>query len=226
MRPVERRESYVQNIAEFRLIGRVGRIDVREKVAHVDVASDYHRRSATGWLQDTHWNRVTLFGRLVRRAAQLIKGDIIHVTGRVRQNGYERDGGRIPSVELIAARFACLGRTAEAVPRPARSANDDEPCLAALSAALVGYGYLVDEFEHQRDPAALETHGRLIEKQAAAVRALLERTLASPALIAAFHTAGYTGDYLRGCPWSPELADAVYDVRHRRGEYHDGVAND
>lgn len=216
----------MQNIAEFRLIGRVGRLDVREKVAHVDVASDYNRRSDTGWLQDTHWNRVTLFGRLVPRAAQLAKGDIVHVAGRLRQNSYDRAGERVRSVELIAERFACLGRTAAAVPRPARSANEDEPCLAALSAALVGYGYLVDELEHQRDAAALAAHGRLIEKQAAAVRSLLDQILASPAIVTAFHAAGYTADYLRECPWSPELADAVYDVRHRIGEHRDSVAND
>jgi hypothetical protein len=42
------------------------------------------------WLTDIHWNEVTLFGRLIERAAKAEKGDLVHIVGRVRQNSYDR----------------------------------------------------------------------------------------------------------------------------------------
>ncbi len=53
-----------QNIAEFRIIGRVGRITKREKVTYVNVAANYNRRDGDDWKQDTLWNSVVCFSNL------------------------------------------------------------------------------------------------------------------------------------------------------------------
>ncbi|CDO38800.1 single-stranded DNA-binding protein [Novosphingobium sp. KN65.2] len=109
----------MQNIAEFRIIGRVGKIEIKDKVAYLDMAANYARKVGDDWEDDTHWNRVTLFGRNVERAARIGKGDLLHITGRVRQNSFEReDGERVFGVDLIADRFAALTRTD-------RGANND-----------------------------------------------------------------------------------------------------
>lgn len=98
----------MQNIAEFRIIGRVGSVDTTDKVTHVSVAANYNRKDGDEWKTDTHWNRVTFFRQLAERAADLGKGDLVHITGRVRQNSYEADGTRHYTVDLIAARVATI----------------------------------------------------------------------------------------------------------------------
>src|SRR3546814_3391662 len=90
----------MQNIAEFRIIGRVGSVDTTDKVTHVSVAANYNRKDGDEWKTDTHWNRVTFFRQLAERAADLGKGDLVHITGRVRQNSYESNGETRYSVDL------------------------------------------------------------------------------------------------------------------------------
>ena len=92
----------MQNIAEFRIIGRVGKVETLDKVTFVDVAANYGRKVEGEWQDDTHWNRVTFFGKAKDRADQLGKDDLVHFTGRVRQNRYEKDGTTHYSVDLIA----------------------------------------------------------------------------------------------------------------------------
>ena len=100
----------MQNIAEFRIIGRVGKVDAKEKVTHIDIASNYPRKDGDSWKDDTHWNRVTFFGKLNERAAKIGKGDLVHITGRVRQNSYESNGETRYSVDLIAEGLGILAR--------------------------------------------------------------------------------------------------------------------
>lgn len=99
-----------QNIAEFRIIGRIARIDAGEKVTHLNVASNYNRKVDDDWQQDTHWNRVTVFGALAERTGKAGKGDLVHVTGRIRQNSFERDGATSYTVDLIADDFSILSQ--------------------------------------------------------------------------------------------------------------------
>jgi len=94
----------MQNIAEFRIIGRVGSVDTTDKVTHVSVAANYNRKDGDEWKTDTHWNR------LAERAADLGKGDLVHITGRVRQNSYESNGETRYSVDLIAEGLGILVR--------------------------------------------------------------------------------------------------------------------
>ena len=97
-----------QNIAEFRIIGRIAKIDASEKVTHINVAANYNRKVEDEWQTDTYWNRVTVFSKLAERTQKAGKGDLVHITGRVRQNSFERDGISSYSVDLIAEDFSIL----------------------------------------------------------------------------------------------------------------------
>ena len=100
----------MQNIAEFRIIGRIGKITAMEKVTYLDIASNYARKDGDAWKDDTHWNRVTLFGRAKDRADRLSTGDLVHITGRIRQSRYERDGETHYGTDIIADRMGVLIR--------------------------------------------------------------------------------------------------------------------
>jgi single-strand DNA-binding protein len=104
------RRSTMQNIAEFHIIGRIGKIDAAKDVTHLSVAANYKRRDGDEWKSDPHWNRVTLFGKLRDRLAKAATGDLVRITGRVRQTSYETDGATRYGVDLIADGFAILVR--------------------------------------------------------------------------------------------------------------------
>jgi single-strand DNA-binding protein len=100
----------VQNIAEFHIIGRIGKIDAAKEVTHISVAANYNRREGDEWKTDTHWNRVTFFGKLRNRLAKADTGDLIRVTGRVRQSSYEAEGQTRYTVDLLADGFTILAK--------------------------------------------------------------------------------------------------------------------
>ena len=106
----------MQNTAEFHIIGRIGKIDRAKDVTHLSVAANYNRRDGDEWKTDPHWNRVTLFGKLRDRLAKADTGDLVRVTGRVRQSSYEAEGTTRYVVDMIADGFAIL---AEASGNPA-----------------------------------------------------------------------------------------------------------
>lgn len=100
----------MQNIAEFHIIGRIGKIDRAKDVTHLSVAANYNRRDGDEWKTDTHWNRVTLFGKIRDRLAKADTGDLVRVTGRVRQSSYEAEGATRYTVDLLAEGFAILAK--------------------------------------------------------------------------------------------------------------------
>lgn len=100
----------MQNIAEFQIIGRIGKIDRAKDVTHLSVAANYNRRDGDEWKTDTHWNRVTLFGKLRDRLAMADTGDLVRVTGRVRQSSYEAEGATRYTVDLLADGIAILAK--------------------------------------------------------------------------------------------------------------------
>ena len=106
----------MQNIAEFHIIGRIGKIDAAKDVTHLSVAANYNRREGEEWKTDPHWNRVTLFGKLRDRLDKAEKGDLVRITGRVRQTSYEAEGTTRYGVDMISDGFAIL---AKASGRPA-----------------------------------------------------------------------------------------------------------
>ena len=104
-----------QNCAEFHIIGRVGKIDARDKVTYVDVAANYNRKDDDGqWQSDTHWNRVTCFSRTAEKVARSGKGDLVRIIGRVRQSSYEDAGAVHYGTDLIADDYSVIARRGEA----------------------------------------------------------------------------------------------------------------
>jgi single-strand DNA-binding protein len=104
------RRKTMQNIAEFHIIGHIGKIEAAKEVTHISVAANYNRRDGDQWKTDPHWNRVTLFGKLRDRLAKAEKGDLVRIIGRVRQSSYEADGTTRFTVDMVADAFAILAK--------------------------------------------------------------------------------------------------------------------
>ena len=100
----------MQNIVEFHIIGRLGRIDAAKKVTHISVATNYNRREGETWKSDPQWHRITLFGELRERLEKATVGDLVRLTGRIGQSSYKVEGHTHYSVDLIADGFAILAK--------------------------------------------------------------------------------------------------------------------
>lgn len=77
----------MQNIAEFHIIGRIGKIDTAKDVTHLSIAANYNRRDGNKWKSDPHWNRVTLFGKLRDRLTKAATGHRTCPPGKLRNAG-------------------------------------------------------------------------------------------------------------------------------------------
>ena len=99
-----------QNIAEFRIIGRIGKITARERVTYVSVAANYNRRDGDDWKTDTHWNSVVCFSNVGQHVESASKGDLVHVTGRVRESSHGDANDVSYRTELIADTFSVLSK--------------------------------------------------------------------------------------------------------------------
>ena len=75
------------------------------------MAANYNRRDGDEWKTDPHWNRVTLFGKLRDRLAKAATGDLVRITGRVRQTSYVAEGATCYGVDMIADGCAILARS-------------------------------------------------------------------------------------------------------------------
>src|SRR3546814_4239301 len=60
-------EGTDMEISEFHIIGRIGKAAIMDKVAFLDIASNYRRKVDDEWVDDTHWTRVTFFGKHIAR---------------------------------------------------------------------------------------------------------------------------------------------------------------
>ena len=100
-----------QNIAEFRIIGRIGKITARERVTYVSVAANYNRRDGDDWKTDTLWNSVVCFSNVVQQVEAASKGDLVHVTGRVRETSHGEANDPSYRTELIADTFSILAKS-------------------------------------------------------------------------------------------------------------------
>ena len=103
----------MQNIAEFRIIGRIGKINSRDKVTKISVAANYTRQENGEWVTDTFWNEVTLFGKLIERSAKAEVGDLVHIAGRMRDSSYDTPEGKRYTTERIVDGFAVLAKASE-----------------------------------------------------------------------------------------------------------------
>jgi single-strand DNA-binding protein len=82
----------VQNIVEFHIIERLGRIDVAKNVTHISVATNYNRREGETWKSDPQWRRITLVCKMRDRLTNASIGDLVRITGRIGQSSYQADG--------------------------------------------------------------------------------------------------------------------------------------
>ena len=92
------------------IIGRIGKIEGAKDVTHISVAANYNRRDGENWKTDPHWNRVTVFGKLRDRLAKAATGDLVRITGRVRQTSYDAEGATRYGVGMIADGLAILAK--------------------------------------------------------------------------------------------------------------------
>jgi single-strand DNA-binding protein len=99
-----------QNIAEFRIIGRIGKITARERVTYISVAANYNRRDGDDWKTDTHWNSVVCFSNVAQQVEAAGKGDLVHITGRVRESSHGDANDVAYRTELIADTFSTLSK--------------------------------------------------------------------------------------------------------------------
>jgi single-strand DNA-binding protein len=99
-----------QNIAEFRIIGRIGKITPRDKVIYVTVAANYNRRDGDGWKSDPHWNSVVGFSNVREQIEAADKGDLVHITGRMRETSHGEGNEIAYRTELIADTFSVLAK--------------------------------------------------------------------------------------------------------------------
>ena len=101
----------MKNVAEFTLIGRIGKITAGESVTRLSIASNYRRKGKDGaWADDTHWNQVVVFNEGARKyiADHVAQGDLVMARGRIRQNSYDKDGETRYGVDLVCTDFGLL----------------------------------------------------------------------------------------------------------------------
>lgn len=94
------------NNAQFRIIGRIGKVTKLDKVTHISVASDRQVKDADGnWQTETNWNTVTTFSDQMRKRLANAKvgrqGNQIIVEGSIQSNSYEKDGAKVYKTNLI-----------------------------------------------------------------------------------------------------------------------------
>ena len=91
---------------QFRIIGRIGNINVKDKVTHISVASDRQVKDGDTWTTKTDWNTVTVLSEALRKrlanAKVGKKGNLMIFEGAIQTNAYEKDGEKVYSTSLIA----------------------------------------------------------------------------------------------------------------------------
>ena len=92
--------------AQFRIIGRIGNINAKDKVTHISVASDRQVKDGDSWITKTDWNTVTVLSEALRKrlanAKVGKKGNLMIFEGAIQTNAYEKDGEKVYSTSLIA----------------------------------------------------------------------------------------------------------------------------
>lgn len=98
--------------AQFRIIGRIGNINTKDKVTHVSIASDRQVKEGDNWTTKTDWNTVTLLSEAMRKRLANSKvgkkGNQVIFEGSIQSNSYDKDGEKVYSTSLIAQDFDVL----------------------------------------------------------------------------------------------------------------------
>lgn len=99
-----------KNVAEFQLIGNVGKITRREKVAYVSVAVNNNWREDGEWKTETVWNSVVCFQNVASQIEAVEKGDLVRVTGTPRESKHGEGADEKYRTELVAQTFSVLAK--------------------------------------------------------------------------------------------------------------------
>jgi single-stranded DNA-binding protein len=112
-------ESKMMNIAEFTILGRVGKIKPFDGKTNVTICANYTFRNRDS---AAHWNEVTIFAEATRGyiANYCKEGDLVIARGRIKQTSFTRNGSTVYGVDLLADEFSVLAsKTERAEPAPA-----------------------------------------------------------------------------------------------------------
>ena len=99
----------MEHINRIEILGHIGTVKVMDtasnKMARLSVATDYIYKTKDGSaIIETTWHNVVIWeGRGCNDVSQLSKGDIVHVTGRLRTQSYVgMDGEKRYFTEIMA----------------------------------------------------------------------------------------------------------------------------
>ena len=106
----------MRNIAEFQIIGRVGKVKTVGSTTRVSVCANYPVKDKQGeWQDNPHWNEVTIFHDSTQGYVNkhIDKGDLVFARGRIRQNSYDKDGETRYTVDLVCTDISRLAKPSE-----------------------------------------------------------------------------------------------------------------
>jgi hypothetical protein len=103
----------MRNIAEFQILGQVVRSAQVGKATKVTVAANYQIKDGDQWVDDPHYNTVTIFNERTQKyiTDHIGIGDLVHARGRMRQGSYEKSGETIYTVDMVCDEFSRLARS-------------------------------------------------------------------------------------------------------------------
>ena len=112
----------MMNIAEFTILGRVGKIKPFDGKTNVTICANYSFRNRDGERDSAaHWNEVTIFAEATRDylAKYAKEGDLVIARGRIKQTSFTRNGATVYDVDLPADEFSILAPKADRAPAAA-----------------------------------------------------------------------------------------------------------
>jgi single-strand DNA-binding protein len=113
--PIFRRKT-MRNIAEFQILGQVVRSAQVGKATKVTLAANYQVKDGDQWVDDPHYNTVTIFNERTQKyiTDHIGTGDLVHARGRMRQGSYEKNGETVYTNDLICDEFSRLSKSSGA----------------------------------------------------------------------------------------------------------------
>ena len=119
----------MKNVSTFEIIGRVSKIQIGERFTRITTCSNYNYKDTQSgeWKQDPHWNQTTAFADRAREAAsKLEKGDLVKITGRMKQSRYTKNGETVFTTDFVAWSVEFVAK-----PNGAANRNEEEQKEAA-----------------------------------------------------------------------------------------------
>lgn len=78
-------------------------------IATFSIADDYSYKKNNEWQKETSFHRVTIFGKQAESASGIVKGDLLHIEGRLLQRTWEdKDGKKRSAHEINASKVRIL----------------------------------------------------------------------------------------------------------------------